>query len=672
MANTLPESVVEETSLQTGRLTWTDVFSGLGVAILFIVFLGEPQPVDPMIYLEGATSIGSVPAEHRSTRLGVILPTWAASQVFGYSELTFYFLPVLSGFLLGASLSYTGRQLYGRWVGLGAAALAATSPFILPFGSQLLPDVPSTAALVAALGLGLAAQKTDGTRRVTLLVGAGVATGLAYLFRETAVLFYPALIGALAVAGLRLRGLLVLFGTALYAPIVDVLAGVAVWGDPIARIRSVVERSATPPEITIEAAARAFSAQENPIETMALLLELSSRSAIGLILLALTAAYVIHAAADRDSGRRLLWVLPAWTLLGWLAYGIIGSIQPESGRPVLRLILGRYWAPFVPALALMAVAWVDRAGRSRWSILRRYSPYVLLLSVVVVASLGAIHNLDRFRSWFINFGSDSYQELREEISDIPAGATVRIPDRIDPVLRLYFNDPFGRRVADLDVRSDSPPPGEGLDDWFLFHAEGEIPEAPTDQRRSWPRASAVAASRVAGSLRWVLFAPQSAVLEQEREVVEHDGSGSDGWRMRVIEDSVWSGEMPVPSLMRLEDDVDAVLYDSSAFYGKPPVEGEVVRSGELTEVRIGVDAVDGIFSVDCQYFPLAEPQERVSRRAVTMRHPSPFWGDVVGLCVTPTEHQSYLFRPVLIARGPALFRMEGSLVTAVLVEELDD
>lgn len=129
--------------------------------------------------------------------------------------------------------------------------------------------------------------------------------------------------------------------------------------------------------------------------------------------------------------------------------------------------------------------------------------------------------------------------------------------------------------------------------------------------------------------------------------------------------------MPVPTSIRLLEDTDAVVYDDVAFYGKPPPDGETIQPGELTEVRIGVDSVDGIFSIDCQYFPIGGAGERVSRRAVTMRHPTPFWGDVVGICLAPTEHESYLFRPVLIVRGPALFSVEGALITAVDVEELE-
>lgn len=158
-------------------------------------------------------------------RIGLIAPTAAAFRAFGVHEWTMVLFPfVLS--VLSVALIYVCASLwFGAGAGLIAAALMAAFPMDIDCATKLLPDLP--AAFFAAAGVTiLAAVDRLDVRRVPVLFGAGVATGVlfgcSWLCKESVAYLAPFCV-ALVVLAVKDRR----------SPMLIVWAGVAAGSLPI-------------------------------------------------------------------------------------------------------------------------------------------------------------------------------------------------------------------------------------------------------------------------------------------------------------------------------------------------------------------------------------------------------------------------------------------------------
>ena len=119
-----------------------------------------------------------------------------------------------------------GRELGGRGVGLGAAALHAVYPVTLYFESELMLDPLFTLLLQVALYRLILWHESGKPRDVFWL---GLATGAAAITRPTAMILVVLAAGALAVLFLRRR----IAGGALVSQLFVLTAGVAILVGPI-------------------------------------------------------------------------------------------------------------------------------------------------------------------------------------------------------------------------------------------------------------------------------------------------------------------------------------------------------------------------------------------------------------------------------------------------------
>lgn len=641
-----------------------DAIVGLISAVLFLVFISEPQPVDPMIYLDTALDPDGAVVEHRSSRLGVVFPTWLVAQVFGHSEVTFYALPFVMCVVLAVATSNLGRAMFKWWVGPVAALLTVTSPFIFLYSAQLLPDIPATALSVASLAILFHATRRLPEQRSVLMVMAGVVFGLAFLMRETAVLFLPGLVAVALLWGTRWRGVLLVLAGALTGPILDLIGSAVIWGDPLARVDSVFRRTATSGHLPPEASEAAFAAQSNIFKTFSLLPELLWKSTHGRVILIGAALYLVTICLPRWR-QRWLWGLPLWVLSAWVIFATVATIQPASGTPVLRLILDRYWAPFVPAIALMAVGWVALVTASlKSSAVRRTLALVGGVAGVLVVVSGISYTVDSRPSWFMRFGADGYWQLRETFRDLPAGTTLYWPTDSATLVGIYLHDPLGRPINDIAARgreSEDPDPGG----FYIFHrAPGTTPETSDQVAMQWPPGDYELIEADDG-LRWVVYAPQSENWDRDvlMDVGGHDAAL--GWQGRFIVDESWQAEMPFHGEVDLPEDTDMVVYDDSAAYASLGSDAAVFPQDSLVEVAFELDIVSGLTGVDCQFFPFDAAQERITVRAVAMNYATPISGAISWLCRTPDEIEGpFSVRPVLIVRGPAEMTVGEATVSA--------
>ncbi|RPF46751.1 dolichyl-phosphate-mannose-protein mannosyltransferase [Thermodesulfitimonas autotrophica] len=105
-------------------------------------------------------------------------------------------------FLMVGSVYLTyrlGRELAGRWAGLGAAALVAFYPPLILINGLLLTETLFTFLLISFVGLWVQTKPADARRHAVL----GVVSGLATLVRPTGVLLLFAAAGRLALCLMR-------------------------------------------------------------------------------------------------------------------------------------------------------------------------------------------------------------------------------------------------------------------------------------------------------------------------------------------------------------------------------------------------------------------------------------------------------------------------------------
>jgi hypothetical protein len=128
---------------------------------------------------------------HHMARFGLNVPVFVMQALFGRKAHVYYYWPVASFTLQVALVYLTAKKLGGR----GAAVLAAL--FLSVFGgldrgaSQLLPDTFSCTAMVLVCYLLARYQEADLERRMSWLIGTGLAFVWAYEIKESNLLFLP-------------------------------------------------------------------------------------------------------------------------------------------------------------------------------------------------------------------------------------------------------------------------------------------------------------------------------------------------------------------------------------------------------------------------------------------------------------------------------------------------
>lgn len=644
-------------------VSWLDRYAELvalaaGI-VLAAVLLTIPLPGDPMNYLEAAENLPSTPLHHGSTRLGLTVPVWLLTMVFGYSETSFYFLPILAFGGLAAATTFVGKRLFGPWVGLGAAALVVSSPWILPYGTQLLPDIPSAALLTASFGFILTTpSEGSGATKAWL---SGIAFALAYLVKETSLLFGPALLGVMLLRGHRWafigRFALAAGGVAL----LEALAGLALWGDPLARIHSLLDRSGSVP--TPERLAdfeAAFAAQRNPIASFSILPQLLWESRHGRLLLALGLALVVAAVKGGTRFR----VLVAWILIPWISLALIGSIQPESGRPVIRLMLDRYWAPLLPPLAIGGLGglWILAAR------LRRRRPPVGMVVVAGLFALGGLGaalgidaSLDTRSDWFIRLGNDGYWQLRASLHEFEGSPVIYVDEFPSKLVRLYTNDPLGRSI--FPGALTSAPASLGAADVVLVDFVYSGATADVDPPDVLTAPSLL---DVSSDLRWAMYGdPTGTGFTAGLTELDDDRIEPETWRFRLITNGDWGPQQSLgdePTLLTAGQAF--VAFDDRGPYGAAPDDPTLdVVTGSTVSFHISMQAEGGRIRAICDFFPGSDtPRARVRAAAVLDEGPG---ADIVaGVCQPPpTEDGPFDVRVILSLSGPAHLELdEGRVV----------
>jgi len=166
------------------------------VAILFFPLRGVRMTPDGSLYLARALNlynkVGYVECDWSpAVPRGPVFPLLVAGSfhLFGVSARSALWV-VRTAFVVNALLMYgIGAKLYNRVVGLSAAALYLTSYVIFRWSAQVLLDAVMPMFVFASFFLLLVTWQHRW--RVPFFGMAGLLTGIAYLTKQTAILFLP-------------------------------------------------------------------------------------------------------------------------------------------------------------------------------------------------------------------------------------------------------------------------------------------------------------------------------------------------------------------------------------------------------------------------------------------------------------------------------------------------
>jgi len=450
---------------RTGPHRWTTL-DGAALAVLLLLaavvqwwLLKAPVFGDQLDYFATAASLPDIDASHRHLRLGLLLPVWLLIRLFGYSEAAYYAVPFLSFLALGAGTYLVGRRLFGTGVASIATFLILFNPYVLWDSSHLLPDVLGTALLAFSLYVllvgGERLERGYGRSGRGLLLLAGVLLGWSYLAREYTVILFPLVPIFFAIYRFRWREIAYVAAGAAAMLGVELAWGLAVYGDPLARLDILTSRGTTwAPGVT-----RAF-VEMDPLRNLGQLPLLFAQRAGGWFFLVVTASAVIGGTIQSIRGRRRYLLLFVWVLVCYVFFTLVAFAPSIIERPFLRMHKFRYWLPILPPLFLLGTASLDAALRKSAVFVRPRWRVGVAWAVLAAVSLGAAYrgvgSIADSKS-FLKNRTTRFEELRTFLRahgyrwsavwvDVGEGEALSL------VIPIYLRDFWGRSIWDGTIR----------------------------------------------------------------------------------------------------------------------------------------------------------------------------------------------------------------------------
>ncbi|MQA87286.1 MAG: hypothetical protein GEV03_22325 [Streptosporangiales bacterium] len=427
---------------------------------LRLFYLEPPIPSDQIQYLQFAADfpgpVDNQGAPHRFLRYGIIAPTKAAMLLFGYSQATYYVVPLLTGMLLVCATYAVGCLLFSRSVGVAAAVLLACGTYVFDNGTELLPDLTAAGLCTAAVAVAAAVRQGRVARQRAALVVVGLLLGWSYLAREFIVFVWP-LVPLLLYRRVGLRGLLWMAAPVAVLGLAESALNWAAYGETLARLQAITGHG------TFKLKEDAWWQGQSRTEYLAGLPDVLGGPAEGRWLLGLLGAALVGVAVRP----RRAWIFAAWIALLWLPLTLLGGlVDPEV--PTVNVHLVRYWYPIFPAILLggLGAVWLlvrallGRLGAALSAVL---AALVVLAAAAVPSGIAATEWAAR-PAYRAN-GATQLEQVRTWMGRHGDGVgTVWTDPRTIHLLEVFRNGPFGGRVWANELRrlgeNGSPRPGD--------------------------------------------------------------------------------------------------------------------------------------------------------------------------------------------------------------------
>ena len=478
------ESAVARDWLRGTRWDRRDVVvaSLIGVAIVVIAYVYRSiiVPTDPWHYVRSArlfpvhdwVALGY-------TRYGIILASIPPVKILGNAQVAYYFWPMLSAGVLGATTYLMAKRWWGWVAGAVSVILLFTNTVVFYNLSRGYPDIMSMAIFGLAIIAAIMARDAmlEGRLPGWWLLAIGFLLGWGFEVRETSMLMWPLIAVILWRREFLLRAILLVTLPVLGWAALDV--GISWWayGDPLLKYHTLTgldisARRTDTGEIANAALVgkpRWFYVTYIPDRALGM---------FGGFWMVAAGVVALVGLAFRNGAIRLM--------SGWfiLVYGLTvlagGALDPAHPRG--KLDIARYWIPFVPATSLVVAGvvavvggWVARrllSSESRPVV--KALPAALLAVLVCIGPVVSGVDYARTNDAFAPNGGAALEELRDHLrgKDLRPGVlwtdweTRRI---IPPYQRdLFGGKPVWRGTTKSLTGAGAPAPG----DYVLIFTKG--------------------------------------------------------------------------------------------------------------------------------------------------------------------------------------------------------
>jgi hypothetical protein len=433
-----------------------------GYAVLQHAFVRPPQPSDQLHYLVDAAALPQAtwPA-HQALRIGLTIPVWALTRLFGYSEAAYYGVPFLTTAALVVTTYWLARLLDSRAAGVISAVVIVANPYVLDDSSQLLPDLPAATLVMISLTLLLWLwRRSDTTQPPDRVAGAvlvviGLLLGWAYLIREFIVCWYPVVALAVVMMGLPRRWWQRIVAGAAATFAFELAWGAVFFGTPFARIHAALNQPASAPWRVVQREELIADGliPDTHLEMLIAMPRALVEFRTGWVLVVLAVALLLGVVLVREPGLRLmaLWVAVPVVLLT-----AVIQVAWLFDTRILRAEKLRYWLPVFPPLVVGGVVAIIALGR--W-LGREHGRGAAVTVVAGVALLGLGMTAADFdaKQHATRNGQNQFLELREWAATSGQACDVLWLDRdqwrsTDRWIQLYLHTFWGRPLWQGEIR----------------------------------------------------------------------------------------------------------------------------------------------------------------------------------------------------------------------------
>ncbi|HLV72887.1 MAG TPA: glycosyltransferase family 39 protein [Vulgatibacteraceae bacterium] len=441
---------------RTRRVVWLSLLVAAAAVAVQWTLMTPPLYFDPYYVWTAAASWPDIPltrwpfteVPHQVTRIGLVLPTRLAQEVFGPGQVAYFVVAAAGGCAFFVGTYLVVRSLFGDVAGVASAAVLLVHPFFTmtnPFGHEItwstgvvLPDMPGAGLFATGMAGLVVASRRTGRAQTRMLLAAGAFLGASFLVREFLAFLFLAIPVYLALLRIPWRR-----NVTVGAPMLAILAfnlihNQLVWGTPLAGLVSAATHGGQSRDyVTRELALRSFPRAMHDWHAL---------GAVFTVALALT---IVGWVVTRD--RRLALVLVWFFALAVPLTLFSGVLDPNDIK--LRAWLQRYWFAVLPALLAGGFGSLTLMFRMLPSRLRPRSraagravlaaAAVVLGGAYTVAAVRAVPDLPRDKAW---------NELRVHLADDPGLTLICADRRLAQTLTFYTRDKWGEPLWRGEIR----------------------------------------------------------------------------------------------------------------------------------------------------------------------------------------------------------------------------
>ena len=396
-------------------------------------------------------------AEFGAARLGVVLPLFLSSSLFGPGLIGYHLFPLMFHSVTLICIYLITKRFFGSNLGLLAMFIYGIFPVVLAWSTQVLPDQMAIGWLTLSFAIALGAVKLKNRLALPSLLS-GVALGLAYLSREQVLMLAPLILYSLFEFQNQVKRMHIfiqfIFGM-MSVLVFELVSLWVVYGNPFIRIESVLVHSD---------GSNRLLAEYGKDATVLTVLERAPSAfwqfdlgKLALVAVAISILCLPYTFTRKSIKWKAWRVICLWSFMWWVLMLIMaGLLNPMS--PKIRDNQLRYWQPLLPAWAIISAvifALVFRfvikkltSKSSRVSLINS----IAILSLVVLPGLKDLSELDNFRFFIFGKSTPTSNAAGLLASSGAKFSTIWVPPEQGIAMELYLRNLLGKSRWNGDVR----------------------------------------------------------------------------------------------------------------------------------------------------------------------------------------------------------------------------